>query len=77
MGSGWDWDVSFSLRTLSIKDLAMPLSFFSMVARLVIKLLEPLKASTAFWMVALSAEDMVLEFNNAGAVSEKNLPMFW
>ena len=59
-----------------MRDFTTPLSFFSNADKFVIKLLEPLNASTAFWIVALSVADTVFEFNRAGAVSEKNLPMF-
>ena len=69
VGSGLG--VSVRLRTLSIKDPMIPLSSFSIWDKLFTKLLEPLNASTALWIVALSVEDTVFEFNSAGAVSEK------
>ena len=74
MGSGWG--VLIKLTTLFINDSTIPLSSFSILDRFVIKLLEPLKDSTAFWIVALSVADTFFEFNRAGAVSEKNLPIF-
>ena len=75
VGSGWG--VEIRLTILSTNDPTIPLSFCSSADRFDIKLLDPLKASTAFLIVALSVADIVFEFNKAGAVSEKNLSMLW
>jgi len=49
----------------------------SNLERLDINALELLKLSTAFLTAALSVSETLLEFNIAGAVSEKNLSKFW